>query len=52
MAGGVVSYTVEILKAKYSVEELVNFIFMLPVNFMLPNLFNKLLCFAKLSPFC
>ena len=34
--------------AKYSVKELVNFIFMSPVIFMLLNLFKKLFCFAKL----
>ena len=38
----------KILKAKYNVKELVNFIFMLRVIFILPNLFKKLFCFEKL----
>ena len=42
----------KILKAKYNVKELVNFIFMLRVIFILPNLFKKLFFFAKLWPFC
>ena len=36
----------KIVEAKYSVKELVSFIFMLPVIFMLPNLFKKLSCFS------
>ena len=42
----------KILKGKYSVKELVNFIFTLLVIFMLPNLLKNLFCFAKLWLFC
>ena len=37
----------KILKAKYNVKELVNFVFMLTVIFMLANIFKKIVLFCK-----